>query len=247
MNFNGSNYNGAANLLVPLLLVKNRKKSTTNLSISNEFCLDNSIGNISTAAANSDHPNTNNNANSSNKPNSLLDSSTFQLSLSENELANSSLSIQNPHNGPLSSNSTANTSITLQSTLNNMNNNNNLLNVVSADQDQARRCSHDPNIEKLHKTFRNNVRLGVSNDASSHISSSSSLSQNIENHPLNTIIIDFDALTSAKQKKSTLNSIKKMSFKKLASKSASSSSPPPSDNNNPVSAASKATLGNATK
>ena len=36
---------------------------------------------------------------------------------------------------------------------------NNLLSIYSDQQDQFRRCSHDPNIEKLHKNYINNVKL----------------------------------------------------------------------------------------
>lgn len=160
--------------------MKNRKKSTNNLLTSSDYT-DISINSIPT---NELDMNTSSNYE---MPNNILDN----------------LMLKNQNTSLYSSNSTANTSLTLN------NNNNNLLNVSPGDQDQIRRCSHDPNIEKLHKTFFNNVKLGVSHAASSHISSSSSLSQPTESQLFRT---PFQTSTKS-NKKSILNGVKKLSIK----------------------------------
>lgn len=160
-------------------MVKNRKKSTNNLTTLN------------------DGPDNNNHVSTS----TTETTSHIELSIINNELENEYSKIQNV--SLYSSNSTANTSMTLQSAL--INNNNNLLNVSGNDQDQIRRCSHDPNIEKLHKSFFKNVKLGVSHATSSHISSSSSLSQPAE--------IQLFETSSKIVKKSILNGPKKLSIK----------------------------------
>lgn len=122
----------ASNLLVPLLLVQNRRKN-------------------SSAAINPNKPQTN-----SPIPSIHTDSN-------ENLLFDQSSNKQNTNSSSLSPSG-------------------NFLTVSMSpnEQDQLRRCSHDPNIEKLHKSYISNVKLGAAQVFSS-VSVSTSNTDSIPN------------------------------------------------------------------
>ena len=59
--------------------------------------------------------------------------------------------------------------------------NNNLLTATLMPEDQMRRCSHDPNIEKLHKSYINNVKLSSAAQVLSSVSVSTDNTDSMPN------------------------------------------------------------------
>ncbi|CAF0915176.1 unnamed protein product [Brachionus calyciflorus] len=116
--------NSAFNLLVPFLLIKNRRKSS-NLTDANKLLI-------------------NSNDYLCDEGKNLTSNSSTDYSLK-----NSSIILNQKNCSSLKSNSLSiNTSSLLSPLV-----------TPSGEQDQVRRCSHDPNIEKLHKSYIENVKL----------------------------------------------------------------------------------------
>lgn len=142
----------AANLLVPLLLAKNRKKSGT---INSKAC-------------------------------SNITASCTDYSLSQTSSPNKQPSLTITTSTPLSSNSNEKTSNHLMIPSPSVNNNLLVASLGPNEQDQYRRCSHDPNIEKLHKTYINNVKLSstqVVSSVSVSTTNTDSMPNNLDSPP----------------------------------------------------------------
>lgn len=102
--------------------------------------------------------------------------------------------------------------------------NNNLLGVLNGNneqQEQTRRSSHDPNIEKLHKTYINNVKLGNNNDGAVD-SSEVSVSTTNTDSASNIIISSLTKRQETSSPKSTKQSFKDKFMSRRKSKEKSS-------------------------
>jgi hypothetical protein len=126
----------------------------------------------------------------------------IQLSPSDLELINSSANAPPP-----SQSSTLGNKPSLN--LNSTSINNGLLPTPNLPGEQERRCSHDPNIEKLHKTYINNVKLGGTAVVSS--ASVSTTNTDSTSNILNSALANCDSPPASKLTsiRYTLNHIKK--------------------------------------
>lgn len=173
----GDSFGGASNLLVPLMLVANRRKNST----------------VSINSKNEDSCET------PKKP-------SIQLSPSDYELINSSANATPTNQSSTLGNKT---SLNANSLVPSTSINNGLLPTPNLPGEQERRCSHDPNIEKLHKTYINNVKLGGTAVVSS--ASVSTTNTDSTSNILNSALTNLDSPPASKLTsiRYTLNNIKK--------------------------------------